>query len=200
MVNKKIDDSKSFCFYSIDIPNQSALKDMIISNADLEKLSYYKDEKEILFFPFSCFEIEKIEINSLTDLFLENDDLKQMFEENNPQISYENLKYYVIKLNYLGKYKEEIENLKDKIPETEFAKNLLSTEIVDKNERLQENGKGYPRRAEGRRQAEPSGSQRAEKAGPRRGGERQAGRRRCCRSARCGEGDPPRPPSGRGRP
>ena len=138
MIRKKIDDSKSFCFYSIDIPYQSALKDMIISNADLEKLSYYKDEKEILFFPFSCFEIEKIEINSLKDLFLKNDDLKKMFEENNPQISYENLKYYEIKLNYLGKYKEEIENLKDKIPETEFAKNLLSTEIVDKNEKLQE--------------------------------------------------------------
>ena len=63
MIRKKIDDSKSFCFYSIDIPNQSALKDMIISNADLEKLSYYQDEKEILFFPFSCFEIEKIENN-----------------------------------------------------------------------------------------------------------------------------------------
>ena len=29
----------------------------------VEELSYYEDEKEILFFPFSCFEIKKIENN-----------------------------------------------------------------------------------------------------------------------------------------
>ena len=49
------------------------------TNADLAEVSYYKKEQEILFFPFSIFEINKIEKKDT---------------------------YYEITLNYLGKYRK----------------------------------------------------------------------------------------------
>ena len=64
-----------------------------------EELSIYPQEKEVLFFPFSCFEIKKIEDGRENDI-----DCK------------------IIKLNYLTKYeskiKEYFENNKDKINES----------------------------------------------------------------------------------
>ena len=51
------------------------------THADIEKISYYPNEREVLFFPFSSFEIKEIK------------------EE---KINNENI--YFIKLLYLGKY------------------------------------------------------------------------------------------------
>ena len=57
--------------------------------ASIKEYSYYKDENEVLFFPFTCFEIKNLNINK-------------------------NNSYHIVELNYLGKY----ENLfKDKTPE-----------------------------------------------------------------------------------
>ena len=54
-------------------------------SAAIKQFSFYSDEEEILFFPFSCFEIKKIEK------------------------SYNNL--YIITLNYLGKYEKLFKKL-----------------------------------------------------------------------------------------
>ena len=65
------------------------------THGDIEKISFYKKEKEVLFFPFSSFEIKEIK-----------------------QIKKDNKVLYEIRLLYLGKYIKEIENDK-KIVETE---------------------------------------------------------------------------------
>ena len=77
------------------------------THGDIEKISFYPNEKKVLFFPFSSFEIK---------------DIKQKNLEN--EIIYE------IKLLYLGKYLKGIEkdnNLMKNdilIPNTEFKKQI----------------------------------------------------------------------------
>ena len=74
-----------------------------ITNADLSKISFY-DENEILFFPFSVFELSYCEYK-------------------------DQYKFYLIKLNYLGKYKrmfpkDAIALLNEPQPNTLFLTNL----------------------------------------------------------------------------
>ena len=80
------------------------------SNVDLQNISLFKHEQEILFFPFSIFEVSNI------------------IEKDN---------YYEINLNYLGKYRELFKNedpitlLKKDLPKTEFLK-TSETVIINK--------------------------------------------------------------------
>ena len=87
------------------------------TNAVLENYSRYKKEREILFFPYSCFEITQI---------------------NNSQI--DNINYLKVYLSYLGEYKSVINKL-DKIPENGFAKEILSSGALDKIEMNKEENK-----------------------------------------------------------
>ena len=83
------------------------------THGDIEKISYYPNEKEVLFFPFSSFEIK---------------DLKKI------KIGKE--KGYEIQLLYLGKYLKEIENDKNlitdknKTPDTIFKKRLSESGLI----------------------------------------------------------------------
>ena len=83
------------------------------THADIEKISLIPQEREVLFFPFSSFEIESVVPNE---------------EEG----------YYVISLLYLGKYLKKIEadpNLKEKtnaLPETEFSKEFYESQLIEK--------------------------------------------------------------------
>ena len=89
------------------------------THADIEELSYY-NEKEILFFPFSSFEIKEI------------NEIKGKYE-----------KIYEIKLLYIGKYtkefsKSEVFDKEKYIPNTEFKKQivnfgLIRPEIINEN-------------------------------------------------------------------
>jgi hypothetical protein len=87
------------------------------THCDLENISEFNHEKEVLFFPFSCFEIK---------------DLKQKMVGNN--------NIYEIKLFYLGKYLKDIENdlniitKEDKIPESKFKNDLLEFGLIKKKE------------------------------------------------------------------
>ena len=67
-------------------------EDNFSTHADIEKLSFYPKEREVLFFPFSSFEIKDIK-----------------------EINLGKRKVYEIKLLYLGKYLEYIENNKNLI-------------------------------------------------------------------------------------
>ena len=87
------------------------------TNADIQEFSTIKTEKEILLFPFSCFEIIEVK-------YINNNDMK----------------YYQVKLNYLGKYKNKI-NTSETIPETNFVKNILSSNMLDKIEMNKEPNK-----------------------------------------------------------
>ena len=84
------------------------------THADIDKLSPYEEE-EVLFFPFSTFEIK---------------DINKIINEKKENI-------YIINLLYLGKYVIELqETLKDDeniVPETEFKKKIIMMGLIDEN-------------------------------------------------------------------
>ena len=90
-------------FYGIVfiLKNKENLMNNLSSNADIEFLSRYKYEKEVLFFPFSCFCLKDIQKGN----FKGKDCL-------------------IINLDYLGKYNNTI---KDIINSKEFANNFIDT-------------------------------------------------------------------------
>ena len=67
------------------------------THSDIEDISFYGYEKEVLFFPFFSFEIKDIK-----------------------ESTYNKEKIYEIKLLYLGKYLKEVENLDTNIPDSKF--------------------------------------------------------------------------------
>ena len=85
------------------------------THGDIEKISFIPNEKEVLFFPFSSFEIKDIKE---TDIGTE--------------------KGYQINLLYLGKYLKDIETDKNlvinenKIPDSEFKKQLSEFGLIKK--------------------------------------------------------------------
>ena len=86
------------------------------THGDIEKLSFYPKEKEVLFFPFSSFEVKSLEkIN----------------------IGKEKEEGYQIKLLYLGKYLENIENDKklilkeNKLPDCPFKTELTESGLIN---------------------------------------------------------------------
>ena len=84
------------------------------THGDIEKVSYYPKEREVLYFPFSSFEIKDIQ-----------------------EIKIENEKIYQINLLYLGKYLKKIENDKNiiinehEIPNNEFKKQLSESGLIE---------------------------------------------------------------------
>ena len=84
--------------------------------ADIKKFSFFKKEEEILVFPFTCFEVKSIEKKEDKDI---------------------NKTYYIIHLDYLGKYKEKFngkdpDDLIEEIPEESlYAQQVFSTDIID---------------------------------------------------------------------
>ena len=95
----------------------------ISTHADIVELSFY-EEKEVLFFPFSSFEIK---------------DIKETTNENE--------KIYEIKLLYLGKYIKEfeknkvnVEKEKEKIiPNSEFKKQLIQSGLINSENITEQN-------------------------------------------------------------
>jgi len=86
------------------------------TNMDIQKYSRFNEE-EIFFLPFSCFEI--------LEIIEKNDDGNE---------------YLLIRMNYIGKYKNKINKL-DKIPHNNCAKNIISSDILDKIEMNKESNK-----------------------------------------------------------
>jgi len=85
------------------------------THGDIEKISYFSNEKEVLFFPFSSFEIKELK-----------------------EINIGNEKRYEMKLLYLGKYLKDIEDDKNItmsqniIPDSEFKKQLSGYGLINK--------------------------------------------------------------------
>ena len=76
----------------------------LYSCINMNNISLFPDEKEVLFLPFSCFEILKV----------------IHFGEK------ANAEKYIIELTYIGLYKYELKNIENekKIPETKFRQFL----------------------------------------------------------------------------
>ena len=87
----------------------------LATHSDIEEIALIRDEKEVLFFPFSSFEVKKIK-----------------------EINIDKEKGYEIHLLYLGKYLKEIENDKNitlneiKLPDSEFKKQLTESNLIKK--------------------------------------------------------------------
>ena len=86
------------------------------SNTDIQNYSLNSEIHEILFFPFSYFEVSEISTLKNTN-YESNDD------------------YNYIKLKYLGKYKVKFSNLAQwkNIGFSKFVNNIIKTNIFDKN-------------------------------------------------------------------
>ena len=86
------------------------------SNTDIQNYSLNSEIHEILFFPFSYFEVSEISTLKNTN-YESNDD------------------YNYIKLKYLGKYKVKFSNLAQwkNIGDSKFVNNIIKTNIFDKN-------------------------------------------------------------------
>ena len=97
------------------LENDSELDYNLATHGDIENISFYPKEKEVLFFPFSSFEIKSI---------------------NKININNENI--YEIKLKYIGKYLHDIEgdekiiSEENKIPDSEFKTQLILNGLIDK--------------------------------------------------------------------
>ena len=93
----------------------------LASHSDIEKISFFPNEREVLFYPFSSFEIK---------------DIKEV------NLNGENI--YEINLLYLGKYLKEIEKNKDLIekeniiPDSEYKKQMIDFGLI-KPEKLKNN-------------------------------------------------------------
>ena len=86
---------------------------IVKSNCDLEYISFYPNEKEVLIFPFSAFEIKE-----LKEIYIDNE------------------RCFQIKLLYLGNYLEEInyhKKVETMIPDSEFKKQLLELGLIEKD-------------------------------------------------------------------
>jgi hypothetical protein len=112
-INKtKLKNDESLVLFQIETGNDYYDQDYC-SNADICQMSYYPNREEVLFFPFSCFEVIQSE-------------KKIRFE----------LSYQLIRLRYLGKYRDLVpKNLFDcnNIPITKFSQNLFKSTISDEN-------------------------------------------------------------------
>ena len=127
------DKNISDCILSLENKNENLSKVLLIldkedninlnfnlfNHCDLEKISYFPNEREILFVPFTSFEIKEIK-----------------------EINLGNEKIYEMKLSYLDKYIKEICNNKniiinDNIIPDNVFKNLLSESGLIKKESLQ---------------------------------------------------------------
>ena len=117
--------NKQYVLYVINKGNEIDKEN--VSNADLENFSSHKVEKEILFYPFSSFVITNIE---------EKEDIKKIekIRENDIEELSIKIKYYRIELSYIGKYKKDVPPELKYINENEYAKALLHTEILKKEE------------------------------------------------------------------
>ena len=80
------------------------------THCDLENFSKNPKEKEVLFFPFSSFEIKDIN-----------------------EKKYKNENIYEIKLLYLEKYIKEIENLDENIVYGKFKKEIIELGLISEN-------------------------------------------------------------------
>ena len=106
-LNKKNDnDNLSKVLYIIE--KDDKIDYSLSTHCDIEKISKYPEEKEVLFFPFSSFEIEGI----------------------NEKMDNNNEKIYEIKLLYLGKYLKEIENVDENVPNSKFKEEMIELVLI----------------------------------------------------------------------
>ena len=100
--NKKKYENENLVPVFFHLIKKEEIKESLFSHIKIDNISFFPKEKEVLFLPFTCFEILSV----------------------TPKEEVE--KKYIIELTYLGKYEKELRKIQKekKIPSTKF-KNLL---------------------------------------------------------------------------
>jgi len=101
------------------------IKESLYTHIKIDNISFYSSEKEILFLPFTCFEI----LNVTPILNEEKAKLKSISNK-------KNVDYYIIELTYLWQYKKELKNIEkeEKIPNTEFKCQIEKSNLIEFNQ------------------------------------------------------------------
>ena len=113
-VNNTANTDKNLCNVLYVLEKDKNIDYSLSTHTDIEKISVFDTEKEVLFFPFSPFEI------------------KEMKE-------YEGEDLYEITLLYLGKYLKQIEKdvniveIENEIPDSEFKKQIIDLGLIKKD-------------------------------------------------------------------
>ena len=115
-LEKKTFDNLSKVFFILEKDNN--IDYSLSTHADIENISFYPDEKEVLFFPFSSFEVK---------------DIKEEINSNEMK--------YIINLKYLGKYLKEFQKNKKKIPNSIFKEEIIKSGLIEKKEVENKNAK-----------------------------------------------------------
>jgi hypothetical protein len=115
MKNCKLDENKEKLVFFEIIKGDEKIDSNNATNVEFDKVSFYPERKEVLFFPYSCFEV--LEIKEIND----NSNKKP---------------YFHFKLIYLGKYtklvgEKKIEEYKNITP-NKFVLNIFSSKIYSK--------------------------------------------------------------------
>ena len=105
-LKKKIKDNLFKVFFILEKDN--IIDHSLSTHADIEKISFFTKEKEVLFFPFSSFEIKDIE-----------------------PITMDNENIYRINLKYLGKYIKEFKNEEKEIPNSKFKEEIIKSGLIE---------------------------------------------------------------------
>jgi len=112
---KNNDNNKNLSKVMFILEKNDNIEYNLATHGDIENISFYPEEKKVLFFPFSSFEIKNIK-----------------------EIKFENDNGYQIDLLYLGKYLKKIKNDKnmtqseDKLPDSEFKRQLSEFGLIKK--------------------------------------------------------------------
>ena len=107
-------DNRENCTSILFVIQKPKNKDFFITNIDIESFSSFKNEKEVLFLPLSCFEI--IEISSE----------KQIIKNN------KKYKLREVKIKYLENYEKEINSKIEKIKGTDEINNFFEKSLKSK--------------------------------------------------------------------
>ena len=109
-----LSDDKNYCKVLFILEKNDSIGYNLSTHGDIEKISYYPKEGEVLFFPFSSFEIKE-----------------------KKEIEIESEKGYEIKLLYLGKYLKDIKEddklfkKENKLRDSKFGRRLSDFGLID---------------------------------------------------------------------
>ena len=116
------DKNKNLIPIFFNLINKENINRSLYSHIKIDNISFYTSEKEILFLPFTSFEILKI----IPKEEKEKDKKKTISNK-------KNVEYYEIELTYLGNYRKELENIEkeEKIPDTEYKQSLEESNLIE---------------------------------------------------------------------
>jgi len=98
------------------------IKESLYTHIKIDNISIQEGEKEILFLPFTCFEILKVIAIG------EKANVKSISNK-------KRVEYYEIELTYLGQYENELKNIEkeEKLPDTKFKSCIAETNFIEIN-------------------------------------------------------------------